>query len=167
MKRLTRRRPRPPAEAISRLDQDERVVAWGSAADGGAVLATPLGLWLPGEDRLAWHLITHVSWSGTTMTVTAATEVEPSVLENEPPRSVRLTEPHTLPETVQKRFFSSRSHTSRHRLAGGSGVIVVARRVPGQDGLTWYAVFDEPERRADASARAEVERLLDAARSPG
>lgn len=161
-----RRRPAPPASALARLDRDERVVAWGSAADGEAVVATPLGLWLPGVERLPWHLITHVAWSGTTLTVTSAVEVEPSVLQNEPPRSVRLVSPQTLPETVEQRFYSSRSHTSRHRLSGGSGVIVVARRVPGQDGLTWYAVYDSPEARLDPAARAEVGRLLSETRSP-
>ncbi len=160
------RRPTPPVEALARLDRNERVLAWATAVDGVAVVATPLGLWLSAAERLPWHLITHVSWSGTTLTVTSAVEAEDSVLENQPARSVRLTEPGTLPETVEKRFYSSRSHTARHRLAGGSGVIVVARRVPGQDGLTWYAVYDEPVQRHDPAARAEVERLLDEARSP-
>lgn len=159
-------RPAPPPEALERLDPDERVLAWATAVDGPVVVATPLGLWLTAAERLPWHLITHVSWSGTTLTVTSAAEVEPSVLENEPARSVRLTEARTLPETVEKRFYSSRSHTARHRLPDGSGAIVVARRVPGQDGLTWYAVYDEPEQRHDPVARAEVERLLDDAGYP-
>ena len=161
-----RRAESPPPDAVARLDPDERVVAWGTAADGSAVIATPLGLWLPALERLSWHHITHLSWSGTMMSVTAAVEVEPSVLENQPARSVRLTEPRTLPETVQQRFYSSRSHTTRHRLSDGSGVIIVARRVPGQDGLTWYAVYDDVERRNDPIAQAEVEWLLDSARSP-
>lgn len=160
------RRPTVPAQARARLDRDERVLAWAATGDGDYVLATPLGLWWPDADRLPWHLITHVVWSGTTLTVTSATEVEPSVLENDPARSVRLPEAGTLPETVQTRFYSSRSHTTRHALPGGSGVIIVARRVPGQDGLTWYAVYDEPDLRHDPDAQAVVRSLLESARSP-
>lgn len=161
-----RRGPVPPAEALERLDREERVLAWATTMDGSTVVATPLGLWWTAMERLPWHLITHVSWSGTTLSVTSATEVEPSVLQNEPPRSVRLPEPGTLPETVEQRFYSSRSHSARHPLPGGSGVIIVARRVPGQDGLSWYAVYDEPARQHDPTARAEVERLLEVVRSP-
>lgn len=153
------RRERPPAEGTEPLDPDERVLAWASAA-GGAVVATPRGLWLPGADRMPWHLITHVVWSGTTLTATGATEVEPSVLENDPPRSVRLTEPRDLPEVVEKRFYSSRAHTDRHRLSTGGGVVIVARRVPGRDGLSWYAVYDDPAQRQDETARREVAALL-------
>jgi len=166
VRRPFRRGPAPPADALARLDRDERVLAWGTTVDDSAVLATPLGLWWTEGERLPWHLITHVSWSGTTLTVTSATEVEPSVLENEPARSVRLAESGTLPETVQTRFYSSRSRTTRHRLPGGSGVVIVARRIPGQDGLTWHAVYDEPAQRHEPDSREEVARLLDAARAP-
>ncbi|MBA2415354.1 MAG: hypothetical protein H0V64_05610 [Geodermatophilaceae bacterium] len=159
------RREAPPASALAGLERDERVLAWATTG-GETMVATTLGLWWTGGERIPWHLITHVVWSGSTLSVTSATEVEPSVLAAEPARSVRLTEPRTLPETVQQRFYGSRSHTARHRLPGGSGVIVVARRVPGQDGLTWYAVYDEPGQRHDPVVRAEVERLLDSARSP-
>ena len=50
--RLFGKREKPPPEAVARLDPDERVVSW-APAPGGAVVATPLGLWLPGvPDRL-------------------------------------------------------------------------------------------------------------------
>lgn len=163
--RLTRRAAVPCA-VLDRLDPEERALAWAVTPDGAAVVATPRGLWLPGEARLPWHLITHVVWSGSRLTVTAAAEVEPSVLENLPPVTVLIPEPATVPQTVQQRFYSSRAHSTRHRLSDGSGVIVVARRVPGQDGLTWYAVYDDPGRRHDPAARVEVEQLLAQARSP-
>ncbi|HVE29847.1 MAG TPA: hypothetical protein VNC80_07275, partial [Mycobacteriales bacterium] len=60
--RLFRKVEKPPAEAVARLDKDERVVSW-APAPGGAVVATPLGLWLPGvPDRLPWHLIDKATW---------------------------------------------------------------------------------------------------------
>ena len=154
------RRPGVPAAARSRLDADERVLAWALTAADDALVVTPQGLWLPWVDRIPWHLVTHVTWSGTTLTVTAAAEVSPGVLENLPPVSVRLPEPGTVPETVQQRFYGSRRFSARHRLSGGDGVIIVARRVPGVDGLAWYAVYDDPAQREDPVAAAEVERLL-------
>lgn len=154
------RRTGPPDEAAKRLDPDERVLAWAATPDGTAVVATPLGLWLPGVERISWHLVTHVAWTGATLTVTYAQEVESTVLENVAPVSVRLEEPGTLPETVQQRFYSSRTQTARHSLPGGGGVIIVARRVPGVDGLRWYAVYDEPAQRHDPLARMEVEQLI-------
>lgn len=160
------RRPGPPAEAMTRLEPDERVLAWAPTTSGDTVLATPLGLWLPGHERLSWHLITHVVWTGTLLTVTAAEEVGESVVENQPPIAMRLAEPGNLPETVQQRFYSSRTHTGRHPLPGGGTVIVVARRVPGLDGLRWYAVYDEPAQRHDPVAAAEVARLLAEAERP-
>lgn len=160
------RRPQPPPTALARLDRDERVLAWAETPDGDVVLATPLGLWLPAVERLSWHLVNHVVWTGTTLRVTAADEVEPGVLANREPVAVRLAEPGILPETVQQRFYSSRTHTTRHPLPGDDGVIVVARRVPGVDGLSWYAVYDEPERRHDPEVAAEVARLLAEAARP-
>lgn len=38
---------RPPVEARTNLDPDERITAWGTTALGDAIIATPRGLWLP------------------------------------------------------------------------------------------------------------------------
>ncbi len=160
-----RRGHQAPPDALARFDRDERVLAWAASPEG-TVVATPAGLWLPDRDRISWHLVTHVVWNGAVMTVTVARPVEDDVLELEPPVKIRLTEPRTLPETVQQRFYSSRAHTARHRLDDGTGVIVVARRVPGVDGLSWYVVFDEPAVRHDPVARAEVAQLLAEERTP-
>lgn len=160
-----RRGPRAPEEALARLDPEERVLSWAISPDG-AVVATPAGLWLPAGERISWHLLTHVVWNGAVLTLTVARPVEDDVLELDPPVKVRLTEPQTLPETVQQRFYSSRAHTARHRLGDGTGVIVVARRVPGVDGLSWYVVFDEPSARHDPVVRAEAAQRLAEERAP-
>ena len=66
--RLFRKPEKPPAEAVARLDQDERVVSW-APAPGGAVVATPLGLWLPGvPERMPWHLIDKATWRSGVLT---------------------------------------------------------------------------------------------------
>lgn len=163
--KFPRRGSQAPPDAMARLDREERVLAW-AASPAGTVLATPAGLWVPDRDRISWHLVTHVVWNGVVMTLTVARPVEDEVLELEHPVAIRLTEPQTLPETVQQRFYSSRAHTARHRLTDGTGVIVVARRVPGVDGLRWYVVFDEPAARHDPVVRAEVARLLAEERAP-
>lgn len=159
------RRERPPAAVSDLLDPDERAVAWSVGVDAELVVATTFGLWLPGPVRVSWHLITHVTWSGTTLTVTTATEIEPGILEEQSPHRVRLTEPRDLPETVEKRFYSSRAHSVRHTLSGGGGVIVVARRVPGRDGVTCYAVCDKPQLRFDPQAHAEIMMLVEQTRA--
>jgi hypothetical protein len=44
---LFRRRPRLPADRRPALERDERVVAWAAVTEGGTVVATNRGLWLP------------------------------------------------------------------------------------------------------------------------
>jgi hypothetical protein len=153
--RLLGRRERPPAEALLRLDRDERVVSWATAADG-AVIATPLGLWLPGaEERIGWHLVDKATWRDGTLTVVAAVDSGGGVLDELPPRSVRITVPRDLPQTVRARVERTIAVSRRYLLPGG-GVRVVGRRVPGLDGVTWQLVFDSGVDRDDPEVRAAV-----------
>lgn len=158
--RLLGRRERPPAEALSRLDRDERVVSWATTADGDAVVATPLGLWLPGEERIGWHLVDKATWRDGVLMIVAAVDSGGGVLDELPPRSVRVAVPRDLPQTVRVRVERTITVTRRYALAGG-GVRVVGRRVPGRDGVSWQLVFDpavdreDPEVRAAAAAYVE------------
>ncbi|HYT09051.1 MAG TPA: hypothetical protein VEL73_00145, partial [Mycobacteriales bacterium] len=136
-------RERPPAEALRGLDHDERVVSWAPTVDGAAVVATPLGLWLPGPsgpERLPWHLVDRATWRDGTLTVTGATDSGSGVLDEQPPRSVRLARPRDLPQTVRVRVERGIAFTRHHALPPGGGVRIVGRRVPGLDGLTWQLV---------------------------
>ena len=157
-------RDRPPAEALARLDRDERVVSWASTADGDAVVATPLGLWVPGGTaRLPWHLVTKATWRDGILTVIAATDAGDGVLTEQPPRSVGLAKPRDLPQTVRVRVERGIAFTRRYPVPGG-GVRVVGRRVPGRDGISWQLVFDggadprDPDVRARAAAAVERSR---------
>ncbi|MGH3678766.1 MAG: hypothetical protein ACRDT2_00310 [Natronosporangium sp.] len=140
------RRRRLPAELRPPLDPDERVVGWARTDPGSAVVASTAGLFLPGADRrLGWHEIHRAGWSGRALTVTAGERVAQregyAVTADRPPVTVHLPEPGDLPQVVRTRVTRSVSFTSHHRVPGG-GVLVVARRVPGTDGLTWAVRYD-------------------------
>ena len=169
--RLFGKREKPPPEAVERLDPDERVVSW-APAPGGAVVATPLGLWLPGvPDRLPWHLIDKVIWRSNTLTLIPAVDSGGGVLVEQPPRSVRLEEPRDIPQNVRARIEKAIAFTRHHPLPGAEGagvrrgVRVVGRRVPGQDGVSWQLVFDTGVDRDDPAVRAAASAFVDQARA--
>lgn len=139
------RRRRLPAELRPALEPDDRIVGWALTSDGGAVVATRLGLYLPGRDRLGWHEIHKATWSGETLTVVPSEVVQRragyAVTADATPLSVALPEPGSLPHAVRVRVTRSVSFSAHHRLPGG-GVRVVARRVPGRDGLSWAVRYD-------------------------
>ncbi|QUQ67967.1 hypothetical protein [Kutzneria sp. CA-103260] len=118
------------------LAENESVAA--SCTSGGEpVVATSLGLWLPGEERLGWHLVSKATWDGTALTVIAAVESGSAgaavLLTDQPPCRYPLEQPGKLPEAVQRRVTQSIVDRHRHELPGG-GAWFVRRRVPGQDG---------------------------------
>jgi hypothetical protein len=169
--RLFGKREKPPPEAVARLDPDERVVSW-APAPGGAVVATPLGLWLPGvPDRLPWHLIDKVIWRSNTLTLIPAVDSGGGVLVEQPPRSVRLEQPRDIPQNVRARIEKAIAFTRHHPLPGAEGagvrrgVRVVGRRVPGQDGVSWQLVFDPGVDRDDPAVRAAASAFVDQARA--
>jgi hypothetical protein len=157
---------KPPGEALAGLLPDERVTAWGVASAGDVVVATPRGLWLgSGEDRsrLSWDAIHKATWSGDVLTVLPGVEVEPGVVEDGTPVRIPLADPRDLPAEVRTRVTRSVAYSTHHTLDGG-GVRILARRVPGRDGLTWLLRFDDGTDRADPQIRQRAAELLDAAR---
>lgn len=164
--KLFGRRERPPADALARLDRDERVVSWASTPDGGAVVATPLGLWLPGAaERLPWHLVDKAVWRDGRLTVTPAVDTGGGVLAEQPPAGVRLSVPRDLPQTVRVRVERAIAYTRHFALPGGGGVRVVGRRVPGRDGVSWQRVYDPGVDAADPAVRAAADELVERARA--
>lgn len=167
--RLFHKSSKAPAEAVARLDPDERVVSWASAV-GGTVVATPLGLWLPGHpERLPWHLIDKATWQNSVLTLIPAVDSGDGVLVEQSPRSVRLEEPRDIPQTVRVRVQKAIAFTRHHPLPGhtgpGQGVRVVGRRVPGQDGVSWQLVFDAGVDRDDPAVRTAAGAFVDQARA--
>jgi hypothetical protein len=158
------RRERPRSSIVDALGADERLLSWADTATGAAVAATSRGLWWPGTggpELIPWHLVNKVRWQAGTLTVTPARVVDDVFLEDLVPRSVRLAEPRDLPPVIRKRVEENIVRSELAAVSGGA-VRFVARRVPGQDGMSWWARLEpgtpdtEPTRSA---ARARVERL--------
>ncbi|MFI0797097.1 hypothetical protein ACH4OY_31120 [Micromonospora rubida] len=169
---LFNRRPKLPPAARPLLADDERVLAWAAAGDGeggGVVVASNLGLWLPGRGhRLGWHDILKAGWSGRELTVTPAELVAERdgylVVADCPAETHLLLDPGELPHQVRARVTNSVAYTQQHPVPGGAGRIV-ARRVPGVDGLTWTVRYDPGTPADDDPVVAETDRLVATARA--
>ena len=170
-------RRKPPAKLRPKLDRSERILAWARTAEDPAqiVVVTTLGLWLPGRPRLGWHEIHKATWSGARLTVVPAVAVgEPVALDrlgtytvmiDDAPVTVHLEEPGEVPSAVRQRVTRSVAYTAHHPLPAG-GVRVVARRVPGVDGLAWHVRYDEGTDTADPTVVAATAELVAEAAAP-
>ncbi len=163
---LLRRRPGPPTELLAHLDRDERPVSWASV-EGGVVLATQRGLWWPfpdGPRRIGWEHVDKAIWRDGSLVVTEAEVIDDLLLVDRAPVAVRVEVPRDLPPTVRKRVEASVVRSEVAPIPGGSARFV-ARRVPGRDGVTWWArleagTADTPAARAAISARiAELDEV--------
>jgi hypothetical protein len=179
---LRARFARPPepvraavAAAAAGAGADERVLAWGELVAGGWLVATSRGLRVvPADptpagtgDVLAWHEVADATWTaagtGGTFTVTPLAEVEPGVQRRLPAQRHVLREAGELPVALRNRVDRTVVTSQRHRLPGGGGVLLVARRVPGQAAREWSVVFDDDADRDDPAARAVARERLAAA----
>lgn len=132
---------RLPKDFPGKLTGEERVLAIGKAKDGGWLVATSLGLWLPDGEvsrRIGWHLISKATWDNGQLAVIEAEETgtvdEAVLLTDRPPRRFRLAGQGGLPEAVHARVTGSIKSSHRRDLPGG-GVWVVQRKVAGRDGI--------------------------------
>jgi hypothetical protein len=145
-------RRRLPVQRRPPLDGDERILAWAEPAGSPDVMvATNRGLWLPGElgdtpRRLGWEEIHRAAWSGHELALTPADTVTTingyAVMADAPVLRYTLPDPGDVPHQVRARVTRSVAYTIHHPLPGGGGVRVVARRVPGVDGLRWTVRYD-------------------------
>jgi hypothetical protein len=157
---LFTRRERPPADIVAQLGPDERVVSWADTADDGVVVATPLGLWWPdggGLRRVLWQHIDKIVWRDDVLTMVEADVVDDLLLVDRAPVATRLTRPRDLPPTIRKRVEGNIVRSEVATVPEGS-VRFVGRRIPGQDGVTWWAHLegstpDSDELRAAIRAR--------------
>jgi hypothetical protein len=175
VKRRFARPPEPVRVAVlASTDPEERVLAWGTLArDEGWLVATSRGLrTVPPQvtsvadaEVLPWHELAHAHWTATTdgggaFRVTPLAEVEPGVQARQPERRYVLTDAGDLPEVVRRRVDQTIVASQRSPLPGGGGVLLVARRIPGQAGREWTVVFDDDERRSDPVAREAARQKL-------
>jgi len=138
---LFHRRDAPPADALAHLQGDERVVAWADTAAGSVVLATPRGLWWPGEGSLrliGWQYVSKAVWRDGVLSVIEADVLDDLLLVDRAPVTAQLQVPRDLPPTVRKRV---EANVVRSELAPVTGGVArfVGRRVPGEDGLRFWA----------------------------
>ena len=128
-----------------RLEPEERVLAMASTADGGHLVVTSWGLWIPDGDgvrRVGWHLVSRASWRNGALALVEADEVEEIgcgdgpravLLADRPARRFRLTEPDRVPEVVHARVEGS-FRSRHHRDLPGGGAWFVQRKIAGRDG---------------------------------
>ncbi|MEO3779543.1 hypothetical protein ABGB16_22425 [Micromonospora sp. B11E3] len=169
---LFNRRPKLPPAARPPLAGDERVLAWAAAGNGegdGVIVASNLGLWLPGRgERIGWHDILKAVWSGRELTVTPAERVAERdgylVVADRPAETYLLLDPGDLPHQVRARVTRSVAYTEAHPVPGGASRIA-ARRAPGVDGLTWTVRYEPGTPVDDEPVLAETARLVAAARA--
>lgn len=154
------RRRVPEAVAAVSLDAGERRTAWGLTTSGEAVVATDLGLRLPGAPRLDWHDVEKAVWSRPVLSVVRVAETAGTGER----RSVQLEQEGDLPDTVRSAVTGSVGWSSHYRLHPRGGVRVVGRRRPGQDLLDWQLVYDVGTDPHDPLVRVQAEDLLLTAR---
>jgi hypothetical protein len=175
---VRRRFARPPepvrVAVLASPDADERVLAWGAlAGDDGWLAATSRGLRVvPREvttvtdaEVLPWHLVAEARWTasaagGGSFVVTALVEVEPGVQARQPDVRHVLGDAGDLPAVVRRRVDQTVVVSQRAPLPGGGGVLLVARRIPGQAAREWTVVFDDDSRRSDPVAREAAREKL-------
>jgi hypothetical protein len=173
-----RRRRKPPGKVRPALERNERVLAWAPAAAAGApaaVVATNLGLWLPGHAaRLGWHQVHKATWSGSNLTVVPSVRVADGIGSDGSPYTVMaddtsvvvsLSDPDDVPAVVRKRVTQSVAFTAHFPLSSG-GVRVVARRVAGVNGLVWHVRYDEGADPADPEVQAVTAAMVAEAAQP-
>ena len=168
------RREKPPPDVLAALGRDERALAWATAEGGAVLAATPQGVWLPVEDRpvehrrLGWHRIDKATWQepefsvieAVDMGVVTAGDADVEVVEAGPPRRWRLVEPRGLPPVVRARVTRSVAFSEHYPLEPGGAARVVARRVPGRDGLSWQVRYDRGTDRDSPYVQAQVAQLV-------
>lgn len=184
---VKRRFTRPPEPVRAAVDAaggaDERILGWGVLLSGeGWLVATSRGLRSVGpseggsaDELLRWHEVGHAKWTtvpsgGGDLSVTPLAEVEPGVQARQPVRRYSFSDEGDLPAVVRRRVDETIVASQRSPLPGGGGVLLVARRIPGQPVREWSVVFDDDTLRTDPEAReAARQKLADlvAADRPG
>lgn len=171
--RVRRRFARPPEQVRAAVqtagDPEEQILAWGMLVRGeGWLVATSRGLRRISADEttlLRWHEIGRAQWTATgdgggSFAVTALTEVEPGVQARLPEVRYVLSDAGDLPATVRRRVDQTVVASKRSPLPGRGGVLLVARRIPGQAAREWTVVFDNDADRNDPAAREVARQKL-------
>ena len=137
------------------LARGEHVLARAATRDGSYVVATDRALYLPGAGefvRLAWERVEQAAWQDGWL------HVRENAGAGE--HHVRLTDPGSVPETVQERVTATIVVNHPATLPGGARIRIVGRRPPGGDAVRWTVVFAAGLDPADPELRAEAAKVL-------
>ena len=146
----------PEVVAAVELEPGERRTAWGLTPGGEPVVATDLGLRLPGAERLDWPDVEKASWQRPRLTVVRVSSVAGAGER----RSVQLEQEGDLPDAVRGAVTDSVAWSAHYRLAPAGGVRVVGRRRPAQVLLDWQLVYDPGTDQADPLVQQQAGELL-------
>ena len=163
---LFHRRDAPPASALAALAPGERVVSWADTTDGRVVLATPRGVWWPegaAARLIGWQFVSKATWRERVLALIEAEVDDDLIIVDRAPVSIELAVARNLPPTVRKRVEANVVHSEVAPIVGGAARFV-ARRVPGEDGLRWWARL-EPGTVDSAQVRSAVGARLSALRA--
>ena len=162
--RLLRRRSVPDVVREAALEPGERRLAWALTTRGDAVIASDLGLHLPGEPRLDWADVERANWRRPVLSVSKVAPVD----GGGPRWELELAEEAELADVVRTQVTASVAWSNHVRLQPAGGVRLVGRRRRGQELLDWQLVFDRGTDPDDPQLRAQAEALvLDARRTIG
>lgn len=146
------------------LERGERRTAWGTTVQGDPLVATDLGLHLPGGARIDWPDVEKASWARPVLEVVAVAPVSGSGQR----WRFELDHEGALPDTVRSSVTASVAWSTHVAVHPVGGVRVVGRRRPGQELLDWQLVYDRGTDVEDPVVRAQAEAvLLDARRTVG
>ena len=156
LRRLLGRPALPEAVRAVALEPGERRLGWGVTTSGDAVLATSLGLRLPGVERLAWADVERAAWRRPVLVV-----VRVSAVDGAGPRwQLELEQEEELADAVRAQVTASVAWSDHVRLRPSGGVRLVGRRRPGQELLDWQMVFDAGTDPDDPALRAQADAVL-------
>lgn len=159
--RLFRRRPVPDVVRAATVPPGDRRVAWALTEDGEPVVATTLGLLLPGRELVAWDRIEHVGWQRPVLTVDELAPGTAPVSGTGRTTVLRLSDDDGgLPDAVRAGVGGSVAWSTHVRLQPDGGLRVVGRRRPGSDDLQWQTVFDPGTNVTDPAVRAQAEAFV-------
>lgn len=146
------------------LDAGERRTAWGLTTAGDPVVATDVGLRVPGSVRVDWPDVEKATWKRPVLEV-----LEVAAVSGTGRRwRFELAEEGELPETVRSAVTATVAWSTHVGLHPAGGVRVVGRRRPGRELLDWQLVFDRGTDVDDPAVQAQAQAVLaDARRTIG
>lgn len=124
-----------PPGFTATLAEDEHVIAHAET-DGGPLVATSLGLWVPvgdGHRCIGWHVISKAAWSDDQLSIVEAEATGQAghavLIADMRIVKYRLDMPGKLPKVVRERVNSS-IRARYHKDLPGGGAWFVQRKVP-------------------------------------